>query len=206
MDKSRLTPTFRRILREFIEECRQISADVNNNFFSICDVNGDGKDELITLLNNTAIAGQVERVYDAGGNELLAEYPLITYYDNGYLTAGWSHNQGVAGDKLWTYDLYKYDARAGKYVRITTVDGWDKSIRDTYLSYDETVISFPDGVDRDGDGFVYYIIEEEGGYAPVYGQPMDYADYVLWAVSYLSGNVVPVHYAPLTEENIALIQ
>ena len=206
VDKSRLTPTFRRILREFIEECRQISADVNNNFFSICDVNGDGKDELITLLNNTAIAGQVERVYDAGGNELLAEYPLITYYDNGYLTAGWSHNQGVAGDKLWTYDLYKYDARAGKYVRITTVDGWDKSIRDTYLSYDETVISFPDGVDRDGDGFVYYIIEEEGGYAPVYGQPMDYADYVLWAASYLSGNVVPVHYAPLTEENIALIQ
>ena len=40
----------------------------------------------------------------------------------------------------------------------------------------------------------------------MYGQPMDYADYALWAASYLSGNVVPVHYAPLTEDNIALIQ
>ena len=206
VDKSRLTPTFRRILREFIEECRQISAGVSNNFFSVCDVNGDGKDELITLQSNTSLIGQTERVYDADGNELLAAYPLLTYYDNGYATAEWSHNQGVAGDKLWPYDLYKYDVGAGKYVRIATVDGWDKSIRDTHLSYDETVISFPDDVDRDGDGFVYYIIEEAGGYAPVYGRPMDYADYALWAASYLSGNVVPVHYAPLTEENIALIQ
>ncbi len=50
---------------------------------------------------------------------------MTTYYDNGYVAAGWSHNQGVAGDKLWPYTLYRYDSSAGKYVQEAAVDGWD---------------------------------------------------------------------------------
>lgn len=205
-DEGLLTPAFREILRGFIDECRaEGMEDLSTERFAICDVNGDGKNELITQRNNTYVAGQVERVYDADGNELLAEYPLPTYYDNGYVTAGWSHNQGVSGDKLWPYTLYQYDSSAGKYVQEASVDGWDKSIRDTYLSYDETIIPFPDDVDKDGDGFVYYIITEDGGYAPVYGEPMDYADYALWVARYQGANRVDVTYYPLTEKNIALI-
>ncbi len=206
-DESLLTPIFRNILREFIHQCRaEGTENLSSENFAICDVNGDGKNELIIQRNSTYVAGQVERVYSANGNELLAEYPMTTYYDNGYVTAGWSHNQGVAGDKLWPYTLYRYDGSAGKYVREAAVDGWDKSIRDTYLSYDETTIPFPEDVDKDGDGFVYYIIEEEGGYAPVYGEPMDYADYALWVARYLGTNRVDVTYYPLTEKNIALIE
>lgn len=205
-DEGLLTPTFREILRGFIDECRaEGMEDLSTERFAICDVNGDGKNELITQRNNTYVAGQVERVYDTGGNELLAEYPLSTYYDNGYVTAGWSHNQGVSGDMLWPYTLYRYDSSAGKYVPEASVDGWDESIRDTFLSYDETTISFPDDIDKDGDGFVYYIITEDGGYAPVYGEPMDYADYALWVARYQGANRVDVTYYPLTEKNIALI-
>lgn len=205
-DVSRLTPTFRDILRRFIRQCRsEGTEDLSSENFAIYDVNGDGKNELITQRNNTYVAGQVEQVYDADGNELLAEYPQPTYYDNGYVTAGWSHDQGVSGDKLWPYTLYRYDGNAGKYVPEASVDGWDKSIQDTYLSYDETTIPFPDDVDKDGDGFVYYIITEDGGYAPVYGEPMDYADYALWVARYQGANRVDVAYCPLTEENIALI-
>ena len=206
-DESLLTPIFRNILREFIHQCRaEGTENLSSENFAICDVNGDGKNELIIQRNSTYVDCQVERVYSANGNELLAEYPMTTYYDNGYVTAGWSHNQGVAGDKLWPYTLYRYDGSAGKYVREAAVDGWDKSIRDTYLSYDETTIPFPEDVDKDGDGFVYYIIEEEGGYAPVYGEPMDYADYALWVARYLGTNRVDVTYYPLTEKNIALIE
>lgn len=206
-DESLLTPIFRNILREFIHQCRaEGTENLSSENFAICDVNGDGKNELIIQRNSTYVAGQVERVYSANGNELLAEYPMTTYYDNGYVAAGWSHNQGVAGDKLWPYTLYRYDSSAGKYVQEAAVDGWDKSIRDTYLSYDETTIPFPEDVDKDGDGFVYYIIEEEGGYAPVYGEPMDYADYALWVARYLGTNRVDVTYYPLTEKNIALIE
>ena len=215
-DDGLLTPVFRDILRGFIDECRaEGMEDLSTERFAICDVNGDGKDELITQRNNTYMAGQVERVYDADGNELLAEYPVPTYYDNGYVTAGWSHNQGVSGDKLWPYTLYRYDGSAGKYVPEASVDGWDKSIRDTYPAFgdndgdyyiDQSVIPFPDDIDKDGDGFVYYIITEEGGYAPVYGEPMDYADYALWAARYLGANRWDVTYYPLTEKNIALIE
>lgn len=206
-DASLLTPTFREILRGFIDECRaEGMEDLSTERFAIYDVNGDGNDELITQRNNTYVAGQVERVYDGDGNVLLSEYPLVVYYSNGYATAGWSHNQGVAGDKLWPYTLLRYDAEAGKYVDVASVDGWDRSIRDTYLSYDETVIPFPADVDKDGDGFVYYIITEDGGYAPVYGEPMDYADYALWVARYQGANVIDVPYYPLTEKNIALIE
>lgn len=202
-----LTPTFREILLDYISERQEaLGGDISADRFAIWDVNGDGRNELITQTNAAPMAGQVETVYDADGNKLLAEYPLMTYYDNGYAKAGWSHNQGLAGDKLWPYTLLRYDADAGKYVRVAAVDGWDKSIRDTDLSYDGTVIPFPDDVDRDGDGFVYYIIEEEGGYAPVYGEPMDYAEYAQWVARYLGANTVRVHYASLSQENIALIQ
>lgn len=188
-DESLLTPIFRNILREFIHQCRaEGTENLSSENFAICDVNGDGKNELIIQRNSTYVAGQVERVYSANGNELLAEYPMTTYYDNGYVAAGWSHNQGVAGDKLWPYTLYRYDSSAGKYVQEAAVDGWDKSLRDTCLSYDETIIPFPEDVDKDGDGFVYYIITEAGGYAPVYGEPMDYADYALWVSRYLEAN------------------
>ncbi len=205
-DESLLTPIFRNILREFIHQCRaEGTENLSSENFAICDVNGDGKNELIIQRNSTYVAGQVERVYSANGNELLAEYPMTTYYDNGYVAAGWSHNQGVAGDKLWPYTLYRYDSSAGKYVQEAAVDGWDKSLRDTCLSYDETIIPFPEDVDKDGDGFVYYIITEAGGYAPVYGEPMDYADYALWVSRYLEANVIDVPYYPLTEENISLI-
>lgn len=203
-----LTPTFRGILLDFIQERQEANGgeDISADRFAVCDVNGDGKDELITQTNAAPMTGQVEAVYDEDGNALLLEYPLMTYYDNGYATAGWSHNQGVAGNTLWPYTLLKYDEDAGKYVKIASVDGWDKSIRDTYLSYDESVIPFPDEVDKDGDGFVYYIIEEEGGYAPVYGEPMDYAEYALWAARCLGGNVVHVNKHSLSKENIVLIQ
>ncbi len=205
-DESLLTPIFRNILREFIHQCRaEGTENLSSENFAICDVNGDGKNELIIQRNSTYVAGQVERVYSANGNELLAEYPMTTYYDNGYAAAGWSHNQGVAGDRLWPYTLYRYDGSAGKYVQEAAVDGWDKSLRDTCLSYDETIIPFPEDVDKDGDGFVYYIITEAGGYAPVYGEPMDYTDYALWVSRYLGANVINVPYYPLTEENISLI-
>lgn len=211
-----LTPTFRQILLDFIQERQEaIGEDISADRFAICDVNGDGRDELITQTNAAPMAGQVEQVYDGDGNTLLAEYPFMTYYDNGYVTAGWSHNQGVSGDKLWPYTLYRYDSSTGKYVQDASVDGWDKSIRDTYPAFgdndgdyyiDQSVIPFPDDVDKDGDGFVYYIITEEGGYAPVYGEPMDYADYALWVGRYLGANAVHPCYFSLSEENIALIQ
>ena len=200
VDESLLTPAFRRILRNFIAECQANGTeDISGEYFAVCDINGDGENELITQRNNTAMAGQVERIYDRSGNELFSAFPDITYYDNGVVLAGWSHNQGWAGDRLWPYTLYRWDG-AG-YEEIASVDGFDKSLREG--AGEER---FPDELDKDGDGYLYYIIIEPGGYAPDYGTPMDNADYEAWLSSYTSGAAaLEIPYMPLTEENIAVI-
>lgn len=209
-DGSLITPVFREILQRFIAHCRAVGLeDLSTENFAICDVNGDGGNELITQRNNTVTPGRMETVYNQYGTEILSGYPLMTYYDNGYVQAGWSHNQGKAGEKLWPYTLCRTTGAgwSRRYTTAAVIDGWDKSLGDTYLSYTGESIPFPDDVDKDGDGFVYYLITgEEGGYAPEYGTPMDYAEYANWAAVFLGANVVKPAYIPLTEENIALIE
>lgn len=199
-DLQDLSPVFRRILRDFIAECQANGTeDISGEYFAVCDINGDEENELITQRNNTAMAGQVERIYDRSGNELFSAFPDITYYDNGVVLAGWSHNQGWAGDRLWPYTLYRWDG-AG-YEEIASVDGFDKSLRE---GLGEEL--FPDELDLDGDGYLYYIITEPGGYAPDYGTPMDNADYEAWLDSYIGGAaVLDIPYVPLTAETIAAI-
>ena len=55
-------------------------------------------------------------------------------------------------------------------------------------------------------GLCTYTITEDGGYAPEYGTPMDYAGYAKWVAVFQGANVVEPAYMPLTEENIALIE
>ena len=207
-----MTDTFRDLLRGFMLETLETTGvsedDLVNDYFAVCDVNGDGQDELITQRNNGPTTVQEETVYDQDGNNLLSAYAgLVTYYNNGYVTAGWSHNQGKAGDKLWPYTLYRFNAETGIYEYSANVDGWDKALGDTYQFFNPDnsgMLTFPDDIDKDGDGFIYYIISEKDGYAPAYGTPVDYADWAAWA-AYLEGDAVTPVYVRLTEENIALI-
>ena len=37
----------------------------------------------------------------------------------------------MAGDKLWPYNMYRYNAETGAYERTAAVDGWDKSLSDS---------------------------------------------------------------------------
>ena len=65
-----------------------------DNAFALCDVDGDGQDELIFHLATAAVASQTENVYrydpETGAlAEELIEYPAVTYYANGYAVAQW---------------------------------------------------------------------------------------------------------------------
>lgn len=193
-------PVFQEILRDFIAECRENGTeDISGNRFAVYDVNGDGENELITQRSNTYMTAMRERIYSADGTELFSSFPDVTYYDNGAVQIGWSHNQGWAGDRLWPYTLYRWDG-AG-YEELASVDGFDKSLREGL-----GVELFPDELDLDGDGYLYYIITEPGGYAPDYGTPMDNADYEAWLDSYIGGAaVLDIPYVPLTAETIAAI-
>ena len=122
--------------------------------------------------------------------------PLKLFYDNGIIKAKASHNHGNGGE-FWPYTLYSYNSETDIYDQIASVDAWDKTI----TAEDSQGNRFPDSIDLDGDGIVYYIIP--------YAQsddvlPIDNAQYDKWCQSYI-GNAVEVQipYQKLTEQNIA---
>lgn len=214
--EGRMTDTFRRTLRSFMRETRELTpeyedSDFSNNRFAICDVNGDGRDELITQRHTGSSPSLHETVYDQNGYPLLDGHSgCITYYDNGYATVLWYRKPGLSGRGMWPYDLYRpYDSgNRFRYAHVARVDAWDKEIAYTYESFNPDnlgMLTFPEDADKDGDGLVYYIITEKDGYAPDYGTPIDYAEWVEWANAYMGANVIEPTYIRLTEENLALI-
>ncbi len=177
--------------------------DLSKNRFAIFDVDGDGREELLLEHASAAIvAGLNTEVYDFADGEWvteLSEFPALTFYGNGTVTAGWSHSQGLAGDSFWPYTLYQYDAGTDTYVRVGMVDAWDKAL---VAEYDGA--PFPDDVDADGDGLVYYIMT--GG---MYERkdPVDGPDHQAWLASYTAGTEpLEIPYQALTAENIAGIK
>lgn len=169
--------------------------DFDENRFAVCDVDGDGEQELIVIITTAPMAGMVETVYayDAGDDSLRAEYssfPGGEFYDNGVIKTGWSHNQGYAGDALWPYTVDRYDPESDSYVRIASVDAWDKAISST---------DYPTDADTDNSGVVYIITQGENG-EPSY---MSSADYAEWYDSIFGGaGVMEIEYLTLSEDNI----
>ena len=149
----------------------------------------------------TCVAGNAEIIYDYDSatdtvREEWIEFPMVTYYENGVIRAGWSHNQGLAGDMFWPYTLYQYNAEKDTYLQVAMVDAWDKALSDiNYMGQ-----KFPEETDVNGDGLVYYIMTGE---EYELNDPVDLAEYEEWINSYI-GNAdrIEVPYQKLTEDNI----
>lgn len=177
--------------------------DFSDNQFAVCDIDGDGVEELILCYTNASMAGNLLGIYqydpatDSYHTEL-SEFPSATFYDNGYVKVDWSHNQGMAGD-FWPYSLYQYDAAADEYVMVKSVDAWQKSLFPKGL--DGT--TFPDDVDTSHSGFVYYLYDgtAEGAADPVDKSALDQ----LVKDTYGSAQEVNVDYQPLTAENVQAV-
>lgn len=168
---------------------------ISDNRFAIYDIDNDGKEELILEYTNTMVAGMSLQIYgyDEAAHALrlqLWEFPNAQFFDNGVVEAGISHNQGLAG-AFWPYELYVPDAAADRYVSVGLVTAWDKAVKEA---------DFPNDIDVDGDGIVYYLPTDPD-------TPVDTEDYFRWRSLYLE-NAQPIllPYQFLTEENIAAIQ
>ncbi|MGN0425738.1 MAG: hypothetical protein ACI4FY_10515 [Acetatifactor sp.] len=182
-------------------DCGYDGSDITLNKFAVLDIDGDGNEELLVIYTTTYMAGMAQLIYDYDEKsdsvrEEFLEFPSVTFYENGVIVADWSHNQGLAGDSFWPYTLYQYNQEADSYEQVAMVDAWDKSFSE--VGYQGQV--FPDAVDPNGDGVVYYIMPGTE-YQP--GTPVDLEDYENWRASLL-GNAekVTVSYQNLTEENI----
>lgn len=176
--------------------------DVATNQFAVYDVDGDGKEELLITYSTTYTVGQGELVYGfdsvAGTiTEELRAYPLLAYYDNGVVEEQMSHNHGMAPDgDFWPYILYQYDEKTDRYDVIASVDAWSRAYREE--DYDGN--PFPQDVDADGDGMVYYIMA--GGTYDL-KDPVDGAEYQRWRDSLIKGTQqLQFSYVKLTPDNI----
>lgn len=162
--------------------------------YTITDIDGDGFEELLLMQGTGVMASMDYLVLDGQGGQLRAEleaFPSLTFYENGYVRADASHNQGLAGD-FWPYALYRYDAESDSYQQVAVADAWDGSIH----PQDYAGNPFPKDADVSGAGIVYYVAEngelygEDGAFAVA---PMDQADFEKWEASWQgSGSVVEV--------------
>lgn len=167
------------------------------NKFSVYDVDGDGREELVLLYTTAIVAGQTGFVYDwdeAAGKlrEQFAGFPNFTFYKSGALKVGWSHNQGKGGN-FWPYDLYTYDAGADGYQLAGSVDAWDKDLG---------LEDYPSEVDVSKTGFVYYINRDLASEWEKIA-PVDDSEYRAWLAPYQGeGGELSIPYDALTAENI----
>lgn len=124
-------------------------------------------------------------------------FPALTYYDNGFIKAEWSHNQGYG--ELWPFTLYRYDVGNDSYVEAGTVDTWDKAISETW--YEDQL--FPDALDTDGDGTLYCICREGEEYTCAYEDyKYNKADYEAWYGELMDGaKEITVPYQPIAYES-----
>ena len=124
------------------------------NRFTICDVDFDGKDELMILHSATYSAQTRTYIleYRPETGTLYEEaviYPGFRVFENGILTAVSLYNHSNAareGRALWPYSLYQYDAENDTYEFLFEISAWDKYYHPAH---------FPEDADKDGDGMVY---------------------------------------------------
>lgn len=190
--------TYRKLLQEqldyMIAHPEEYDMDAATIEFALLDVDRDGREELLIAKAPYVMAGMSAEIYDYNPDtaELYLEFsgfPAFAIYDNGVICEEASHNQGK-GEKLWPYSLHKYDAAKDIYSCMAYIDSWDKEL---------VPDGFPEAVDVDGDGTVYYINEGEW----TNEKAVDNAVYEEWLAPYMAGaEEVAVTWTKLTEENI----
>ena len=188
----------------------ELVADMAETSFAVYDVDGDGRRELLLSFMGGSMAAKSITIYDY--NELkdclrpqLTEFPNLTYYDNGYIQAGWSHNQGRAGnrDDFWPYTLYRYESRIDEYRAYFSVDAWDKNMTESGPGGEE----WPADVDKEGSGIVYWISSIKlKDFSFDQNDLVSAADYEEFLAETMgSANKLDIPFQPLTTENIAAI-
>ncbi|MBE5870915.1 MAG: hypothetical protein E7294_06620 [Lachnospiraceae bacterium] len=165
-----------------------VEADTDNynmrdNQFSIADVDGDGRLELIINYTAASTAGSFGIIYgyDDQKNELKQELVFspsgYSFLSNGILIAPAAQNSSLRLD-FWPYMAYRYDAGSDTYQVVAYVSSWQKD----YAPESHTGEVFPDEFDKDGDGILYGITSGEADQnndrAAAFN--LDQADYDNW--------------------------
>ena len=169
--------------------------EMEENRFAIADIDGDGQDEILVEILTTSMFRMSVRIYDYDEEtqELHFEYggfPSIRVYDNGIIQQDASHNHSL-GLELWPFSIVQYDPDEDFYDYIDSAHSWEKEVSEE--DYDGT--RFPDDIDADGDGIVYFLMSLD--------KYVDAAEYQEWLNSYMNGATeIELQWKNITIENI----
>lgn len=176
--------------------------------FAVEDIDNDDIDELIVYYDDACMAGMIAVIYDFIDGQAtykFMEFPNLSIYENGTIEAGWSHNQGYAGD-FWPYNLYYYNPNTNEYDAVGSVDAYDKGLYECNKEVlDASGSPFPAESDKDGNGFVYYIYENGlEDYQKI--EPVDDEAYQKWLSQYTDGtNKISLDFYRITNETVERI-
>lgn len=169
--------------------------------FAICDVDFDGKEELVLLYDPGVMAGETGYIigYDSNTGEIyiqLEEFPYFAFLRNGNVKALSSHNQ-TYGD-MWPYLLYRYIPESDAYELAGSVHSEDKRVLELNGISDQ----YPSEADISEAGTVYYVGADGWG-----TNPMDETDYMEWLhANGGKAEELEIPYLSITEENIGKIE
>lgn len=169
--------------------------------FALYDVDDDGSVELLLNCTDDSLKRTFAYIWGYQNESAYVELcggPLMNYYDNGIIEDGWSYKSELSGD-FFPYSVYSYDSRIDAYKNYGAVDAWDKKISEV----NSEGKSFPNSIDVDEDGIVYYILPSDwdGDYDM---EPVDGEEYNKWRNAYLNGVQATKKFPAyeLTEDNI----
>lgn len=169
-------------------------ATMDGNSFALCDVTGDGREELIVAFTASYAAEMILMVCGGRDGEvavLLREFPSVKFYPGGIARADFARNYSMADDP-WPYHLYRFDGDV--FQQEVYVEGWDVS----QGTEDGAGVPFPKDADLDRNGYVYIFYREDQD--PQY---LDDGEYDSWIAEQAGGTEpLPVIYYPVTRENI----
>lgn len=181
------------------EIVKYISDPESNPFqFAICDINKDGKEELLLHLpyDTCETSGHfiyTENIENTGLEDLCSFNEDTVYYETGFVKEPVSYGESLSVN-FNSFDIKMWDA--GGFLDAGRVEAWEKA----YMPNDFSGKAFPDSVDTDGNGTVYFISGELG---IDYDNPVDDAEYREYINQFFGdGKEMSVPWLELTMENV----
>lgn len=170
---------------------------IEANRFAVCDLDGDGADELLLEITQADVNDCFTAVYDMDADgSLRREVRYATtmrFYSGGIAVAEYTDAVQNSGDFL-PYAVAAYDAEGDVYSEIAYVSAIDRAV----LAAADLLDEYPAEADTSGTGRVYCIRSDN---------PVDVTEYEAWYASWHDGITEQnVPYQPLTADAVAAVQ
>ena len=186
-----------------------IIRDFGFNKIAIADINNDGKPELLLqfITSEIEIACEYLCGFDEKTSKLTVEfvgYPRMEYFNNGCIKQYILFKRGLANNTFWPYGFVTYNSKKKEYEKTNDVSAWNKN---QYPVDPREKKPFPDKIDVTGDGFVYFISDDNFKLAKGPDEAVDTPVYEAWVKKYIGGaEQIKVEWFPANVKGIKMFK